>query len=101
MGWQIVEERYRAAGGEIDLIARDGDTVVFVEVKTRQDERRMSPAEAVDAAKRRRIAAAAEAYSAEHLSPQTPCRFDVAEVRVGRDGLSTVRLIRDAFLANE
>lgn len=101
LGWQILDERYRAAGGEIDLIALDAETTVFVEVKTRRTERADSPSEAVDLGKRRRIAAAAEAYVAERLAPGSPCRFDIAEVRVDRRGLSTVRMIRDAFQANE
>ncbi len=100
-GWQILATRYGANGGEVDIVAREGETIVFAEVKTRRARRGASPAEAVDRSKRRRIALAAEAYAAEHGCGDAACRFDVVEVLVERSGLSTVRLVRDAFTADE
>lgn len=77
-GYEILEYNFRARGGEIDLVARDGSVLVFVEVKYRRDERSGSPLEAVDPRKQRRICLAASGYLARHgLGLDTPCRFDV------------------------
>lgn len=82
-----------AVAGEIDIIARDRDYLVFIEVKYRRDEHEGDPAEAVDARKQARILRTARYYMTRyHISEDTPCRFDVVAV-LG----SNVRLIRDAF----
>ena len=78
---------------KIDIIARDRDYLVFIEVKYRRDEHEGDPAEAVDARKQARILRTARYYMTRyHISEDTPCRFDVVAV-LG----SNVRLIRDAF----
>ena len=79
-GLEIVARGFRARCGEIDLIARDGRVVVFVEVKTRTGNAFGSPAEAVTALKRRRIARAASVFLARSDWSDRPCRFDVVEV---------------------
>ena len=78
-GMRILVRNYRVPGGEIDLIARDGETLVFVEVKTR---RAGSPAEAVDRDKQRRISRAAIGFLKKHgmLDRNVPSRFDVVAV---------------------
>lgn len=78
-GMRIIVRNYRGGGGEIDLVARDGDTLVFVEVKTR---RTGVPAEAVDLDKQRRITRAAVHFLKTHrlFEPGVPTRFDVAAV---------------------
>ena len=68
---------YRTALGEVDLICRDGDRVVFVEVKTR---RWGNPAEAVDANKQRRLALAALHFLKRHRLLETAARFDVVAI---------------------
>jgi putative endonuclease len=79
MGMRIIVRNYRGAGGEIDLIARDDQTLVFVEVKTRKSG---TPAEAVDVEKQRRITRAAVHFLKKHdlLEPGVPSRFDVVAV---------------------
>ena len=77
-GMRIVSRRFRAGHWEIDLIARDGDTLVFVEVKTRPRGEANDGLRAVTAAKRRHLRAAAAAYLAAH--PADSVRFDVIEI---------------------
>jgi ribonuclease HII len=100
-GWEVLTTRYRCPDGEIDIVAREGQTLVFVEVKTRRSRAFGVPREAVSLRKRARITAAAQVYLAEHGLAETSCRFDVAEVLIGPDGLAKVNLIRNAFIAGE
>ncbi len=80
-GLTILEHNFRAPGGEIDLIALDGNTLVFVEVKYRKDGRMGLPEEAVTVRKQRTIRRTAAAYLSEHGgSGGRPCRFDVVAV---------------------
>lgn len=80
-GYRILEANYRCPAGEIDLIARQGRYLVFVEVKYRRSGESGMPDEAVDFRKQRTISRAALYYLAEHgLGEDTPCRFDVAAV---------------------
>ena len=77
-GYRILEKNFRGGGGEIDLIAREGEYLVFVEVKYRKDTEKGRGAEAVGAGKQRRIIRAARAYLAGHYTYEDiPCRFDV------------------------
>jgi putative endonuclease len=99
LGWTILCERYRCREGEIDLIAADVDTVVFVEVKTLRG-RASSPAESVHAKKRSRILAAAQSWVAEQ-GRDCECRFDVAAVRLLPEGRLTVEMLHDAFRPGE
>jgi len=94
-GYEILAERYKVGGGEIDLIARDGGYLVFVEVKYRRQANFGSPAAGVTKAKRRAIAAAARRYLADRGLVDVDCRFDVIEV-FGREEL-TVNHIENAF----
>ena len=90
-GLQIVARNYRTRFGEIDLVARDGASLVFVEVRMRSSDFFGGADESVDAPKRSRIVAAARAYVAA-LPAEPPCRFDV----VALDGHAP-RWIRAAF----
>ena len=98
-GYRILERRYRTRAGEIDFIAEEGATLVFVEVKTRSSLGFGRPSEAVGSRKRARIAAAASLYLAIRGGPERSCRFDVVEVLESTRGVLRVRLIRDAFEA--
>lgn len=89
-GMSILARRYRAARGEIDLVAREGDTMVFVEVKYRPRGEIGEGARAVGAQKRARVRFAAERYLQAHPCART--RFDVVEITA-----SGVRLIKNAF----
>ena len=91
-GYQIVERNYRCRLGELDVIARDGDTLVFVEVRTRQSGRFGTALETVGAGKRAQIARVAAQYLAARRPRFVRCRFDV----VGITGDDVV-LIQDAF----
>lgn len=79
-GLAIVARGFRARCGEIDLIACDGSTVVFVEVKTRTHDGFGTPAEAVTGLKRARLARAASVFLVKAGWTDRACRFDVVEV---------------------
>ncbi len=94
-GYVILERNCRLSGGEIDIIARDGDCLVVVEVKTRRGGQFGSPFEAVDARKQRRLAAAALEYMADRKLDM-PLRFDVVAVFAEKNTFR-VELLRNAF----
>ena len=99
-GMRIVGRRVRTKLGELDLVAVDGRTVVFVEVKTRQSAEHGHPAEAVDRAKQRRLTRLATAYLKRHRLLNHHARFDVVAV-TWPDGERKPRIehIRNAFEA--
>jgi putative endonuclease len=78
--YAIVTRRFRMFRGEIDIIARDGETLVFVEVKARADESHGRPEESVTPGKQRQIRRIAQGYLLEHPSPGVACRFDVVAI---------------------
>ncbi len=80
LGYKIVTTRHRLRYGEIDIIAIDGTTVVFVEVKTRRTERVGEGAAAVDTARQNRMTRAALAFLKSHGLLEYSSRFDVVEV---------------------
>lgn len=87
LSWQIIERKWRVRGGEIDLIALDGDELVFVEVKTRRGSPRGTAEEAVDARKAARLIALGEQYVGEH--PEYAERFwrvDIVAITIDRRG---------------
>ncbi|MEK6696488.1 MAG: YraN family protein [Candidatus Deferrimicrobiota bacterium] len=80
-GFTIVERNFRTRGGEIDIVARKGDVLVFVEVRSREDAAFGTPEESVTLAKRRRIVAAARQYlSKVPPSSWREARFDVIAI---------------------
>lgn len=92
-GYRILAYNYRCKQGEIDLIARDGEYLVFVEVKYRKDARSGYGSEAVDWQKQKRIINSARWYLAQHgTGDDQPCRFDVVSFLGER-----ITLIKDAF----
>ena len=98
-GYEIVARRWRRRRGEIDIVARDGKTLVFVEVKARDGDAFGDGAEAVTALKRRRIVALATEYLACHRLVDCPCRFDVVSIRI-EGGRPDVELFQHAFDAS-
>src|SRR3954468_19557126 len=76
-GYAILKRRYRVAAGEIDIVARDGATLVVVEVKARGSREFGSAAEAVTPVKQRKLIRLAEEYLMRHHLQDCPCRFDV------------------------
>jgi putative endonuclease len=95
-GYIILARNYRAAGAEIDLVALDGSTLVFVEVKFRASSDFGTPAEAVDLEKRERIRRAARAFADWRRVPDLPARFDVVALS-GAGRFCRLELIKDAF----
>jgi putative endonuclease len=80
-GLRILERNFRIRQGEIDIVARDGKTLVFVEVKYRKNTAKGRPEEAVDIRKQRQICKIALFYlSFRKLPLATPCRFDVVAI---------------------
>ncbi len=97
LGMEILARGWKARRGEVDLVAEDGEVLVFVEVKTRSDDAHGSPAEAVTPRKRRRLAHAALDYMTRTGSAERPARFDVVEVRRDEFGALRVTHLPDAF----
>ncbi len=95
-GLTIVERNWRCPHGEIDIIALDGDALVFCEVKTRSSVAFGLPAEAVGPAKAARIRRLARVWLAEHPG-WNQVRFDVVSVVRGKRGPATVDHLRGAF----
>jgi putative endonuclease len=96
LGYRILERNYRSRFGEIDMIAQEGDTLVFVEVKSRRTLSYGEPEQAVDKAKQRRLSLLSLGYLAEKGLVGRPARFDVVAVRLGKEG-GEVELIKNAF----
>lgn len=95
-GYRIIERNYRTALGEIDIIARDGDTLAFVEVKARRS-RRFGPAKgALTAAKRRTISKVALLYLKSTRQSGVRARFDVVAIDAASRG-AEIELIKNAF----
>lgn len=93
LGWRLQARNWRGKGGELDLVAYEGATLVFVEVKARSSRGWGLPEEAVSRVKQGRIARTALEYMRAHKL-SCPARFDVAAVEGGK-----VRLIKAAFPA--
>ena len=91
-GYRIVERNFRCSIGELDVIARDGEILVFVEVRSRADSRHGDGAEMVTAQKRSRVTRVAEVYLQTRAPVYQECRFDV--VAITGDG---IEIIQDAW----
>lgn len=92
VGYRILEYNYRCKKGEIDLIAKDGEYLVFCEVKYRKDSQKGYPSEAVDSRKQRIISGCAAFYLMQKGISDVPCRFDVVSMKG-----ESLELIKDAF----
>ena len=96
-GHAILARRYRTRWGEIDIVARDEKTLVFVEVKTRRRHGFGGPVAAVDFRKQRRLINMARSYLMGLRGPEPPCRFDVVGVTLPDGGAPTLEVIVNAF----
>jgi putative endonuclease len=94
-GYKIIERNYRTPVGEIDIIAIDGETLSFIEVKTRESIAYGLPFEAVNFFKRRKISNVALLYL-KKFKKVPPCRFDVVSIHY-KEGKPELELIMDAF----
>ena len=97
-GYRIIQRNYVSRVGEIDVVARDADVLVFVEVKTRTGDEFGGALEAVGRAKRKKLVQLARTYLAQHRIPECPCRFDVVGVtRIEGEKKPDIELVRNAF----
>ncbi|MGI6655667.1 MAG: YraN family protein [Desulfobulbus sp.] len=98
-GYGIAEKNYRTPYGEVDIVARDGQTMVFVEVKTRSSSRFGTPFDAVDSRKQLHLCRAARAYLHCHGLAGTSARFDVISVELSRTdgGEPRITHLQNAF----
>lgn len=98
IGMTLETRNWRCPAGEIDIVARDGDTLVLVEVKTRRSERAGTAEEAVSAAKQRKIGRLAGAYVASGATVSAGgIRFDAVAIRVIAEDRALLRHYRSAF----
>ena len=95
-GYEIIARRYRQRNGELDIIARDGATLVFIEVKARDGSDFGEAAEAVTWRKRHRVTLLAVEFMSRHHIANCPCRFDVVTVQV-ESGEPAVTVYQNAF----
>jgi len=85
-GYRIRQRNWHAAGGELDLVAQDGDTIVIVEVKTRSGRSYGLPEDAMTQTKRRRLLRAAWTYLEQNNLLESTWRVDVIAIEVARGG---------------
>ncbi|MBS3948057.1 MAG: YraN family protein [Dethiobacter sp.] len=93
-GYEILARNWRCAQGEIDIVAYEGETLVFIEVKARRSERYGTPAEAVDRLKQERLRTLALSYISATGRTAPAYRFDVAAVDLQNN---EIQLIKNAF----
>lgn len=98
-GYEILERNWVCFAGEADIIAKDDDTIVFVEVKTRKDCQKGFPSEAVTPSKRSKYEKIALAYLSDHVQAEHPVRFDVVSLVVIGPSKAMVRHQINAFSA--
>ncbi len=96
-GYRILTRNYRCRYGEIDIIAADGETVVFIEVKARRSTGFGGPAAAVTTRKQRQIGRVAQYYLGQQRQNDQPARFDVVAIAYAGSDPPRLELIVDAF----
>ena len=97
-GYRILEENFRNKLGEIDLIAQDGKTICFIEVKTRRSTDQGQPYEAITPWKIRKLSQMATSYlKYKYRTLEIPARFDVISIVQDNDFGSKIQLIKNAF----
>jgi putative endonuclease len=99
-GYKIVERNYQSRIGEIDIIALDKNTLVFIEVKSRYSQRYGDPIEAVDNRKKEQISKMAKMYLNRKRLWHLNCRFDVVSI-VFKENKPIVKILKDAFWIEE
>ncbi|MBQ4615991.1 MAG: YraN family protein [Mailhella sp.] len=96
MGWKILARNWRSGHLELDIVAEEQGTLVFVEVKTRTESGLQRPYEALTPTKKERLCRAAQAWIAAHSAWSRPCRFDLVCV-TSRAGTYQTELIRNVI----
>ena len=100
-GYKIIGRNYRINFGEIDIIAREGDTLCFVEVKTRRSSDFGEGSEAVATLKKRKLCQTALWYLTQHRMTDAKARFDVVSILLEEGARDEIELIKNAFEVNE
>jgi len=95
-GYRIIEQNYRTRMGEIDIIAKDNETIAFIEVKSRSSAAFGSPKYAITLQKRRKISKLAQQYLKSTHQSHVRARFDVVAI-FSNSGRDTIELIKNAF----
>jgi len=96
LGYRIIETNYRCPLGEIDVVAKDGDVLVFVEIKTRRDRSLGEAKEAVHKRKQGQLSKVALAYLKSNHLLGSKARFDVVAIEVSR-GKEEIEIVKNAF----
>jgi putative endonuclease len=99
-GLKTIARRYATPVGELDLVMRDGQTVVFVEVKTRRSRALADPQDAVRRPKQRKMARCAAWFLEHKRWAERPCRFDVVAIMLPAAGEPEIEHFPEAFLPN-
>lgn len=97
-GLKSITRRYSTPVGELDLVMRAGDTVIFVEVKTRRDRHFADPQDAVSLPKQRKLARCAEWFLHHKRWSDRPCRFDVVAIVLPESGEPEIEHFPEAFV---
>jgi putative endonuclease len=95
-GYKILQKNYRTRSGEIDLIALDGEVLVFVEVKARRSERFGTPKEALSIQKQRKIVLTARHYLKESGKQEVRVRFDMVSILM-TGSVPAIEVVKNAF----
>jgi putative endonuclease len=96
-GYDILETNYRCPQGEIDIVAKQQDTLVFIEVRTKKSRRFGSPEESITTAKREKLIALAEQYGQEHENLPLNWRIDVVAIQMEKSGrVRRIEIIENA-----
>ena len=96
-GYTILQQNYRCPIGEIDIVARDGESLAFVEVRTKRSRQFGTPEESITTTKQTKLIELAESYMQEHGNPDEPWRIDVVAVELGKgDKVTRIELIKNA-----
>lgn len=98
-GFEVLARNHATRRGEVDLVCREGETLCFVEVRSRAAGGLLDPVQTITPRKARRVAAAAADWAARNRALERPMRFDVVAVRIGPGG-SEFELLRGAFDAS-
>lgn len=95
-GYRILETNHRIPAGEIDIVAREGDCLVFVEVRTRRGNAYGTPEESITPAKRAKLIELAQSYVQTHEDSPELWRIDVVGIEIGADGaIARIALVRN------
>jgi putative endonuclease len=95
-GYLILERNFRCSFGEMDIVARQGDVLVFVEVRSRRSDGFGEPLDSVGPLKQRKLSRIALCYIQKHRLQNRQARFDVLGVKIRADG-HAIELVQDAF----